>query len=275
MLALDESLVETAEAIEVHDRLLANQPSGARHDADICPICVEKASQSANPPSRIPPADGGPDVSDSQTSQTTTEGGTTHTMSDKQDISQETHEALLQKAVADATSATDKALADKTAENTELASKVEQLESDNASLKADNDRLNGELDTAQAGLNAANEKVTELEGQIQEAADKATKSEIASKRADQVRNLGLFDDKQIAEKASRWAELSDDDWAARVEEWQELKPAKAAGDGSKDTASALSGTDEKLTETASSDAGNGGDSDNNKTPARRRVLGLV
>lgn len=276
----DDSHVETAEAIELHDRLLSNQPEGAQHNADICPICVDKAARTDAPPSRIPPgSDAGPDVSDSQTSQTTQEGGTPNTMSDTTDISQQTHEALLAKAVSDATSATDKALADKAAENEELKGRVEQLEKDNAGLKTDNDRLNGELDKSEVSLKAAQEKVTELEGTIEKAEQDAAKTELASKRADQVRNLKLFTDEKIAEKASRWAELSDDDWAARVEEWQELKPAEAGGDANKDSDTSMSGSTETLTKTGegqqdSASQDKGGD-DPKPVRASRRVLGLV
>ena len=115
--------MDTAVALKLHDDLLAAQPEGARHDSDICPLCVEKASQAtASDPSRF----GGPDVSKSSTQ--STEGGDNPTMSD---ISQEAHNALLKQAVADAvaeaTKATESALATKTGEAADAAKRIEEL----------------------------------------------------------------------------------------------------------------------------------------------------
>lgn len=272
----DVPVVEIADAVKMHDALLASKPESARHDSDICQFCVEKASQDSSTASRIPPASGGPDVSDQQKSPTSTEGGTPKTMSETASISQETHQALLQKAVADATAATDSALETKTTESAQLTKKVEELETDNASLKADNDRLNKELDTAQVSLKTTSEKVEALEADISKMKDDASKAELASKRADQVKNLGLFEDDYVAEKASSWADLAEDDWADRLESWQKLKPASAGEGGKTDNASAMSGTTESLTKESGTDAAgaNSGES-KSKTPARRAVLNLT
>lgn len=262
--------MDTAEARRLHDELLASKPEGASHNADICQFCVDKATEDASTASRNPPAVGGPDVSETQPVPDEHGGRDTHPMSDM--ISKETHEALLAKAVADATSATEKALETKTAEAKDLAAKAEKLEADNASLKADNDRLNGELDTAQVSLKAANEKVTQLEADIAAKDEAAAKAEIASKRAEQVKNLKLYDDQYVAERASAWAELTDEAWDQRLEEWSKLKPAADAST-STDAASAMSGTSGDLTkEPASTDTA--GDQ-SKKTSARRAVLGLV
>lgn len=260
--------METADAVKLHDDLLASRPEGARHDSDICPFCVEKASQVDSTASRIPPVDAdGPDVSGQQSHQTNTEGGTSKTMSD---ISQEAHEALLAKAVAEATATTEKALEAKATEVSDLTSKVEQLTTENASLKADNDRINAELDTAQVGLKAAQDEVASLKADIAAKDEAAAKAEVASKRTEQVKNLGLFKDDYIGEKASAWAELSEENWSERLDEWAKLKPAKSDDkDTSTDAASAMSGTTETLTDAASDE------STNDKPPARRAALGLV
>lgn len=265
--------METAEAIALHDQLLESQPSDARHDRDICPICVDKATETANPPSRIPPGSAGPDVSDQNQSQTNTEGGTPEPMSDNANtISQETHKALLNQAVADATSATDKALADKTAAldtaNAELTSVKTELET----AKSEVARLNGELDTAQVQLKAATDKAAELEADLAKERDDRAKADVASKRAEQVKNLGLFGDEYVAEKASAWAELDEAAWTERVDEWSKLKPADGAtATGTADTASAMSGTSQTLTQTEP-----GSDSASETKPsARRGVLGLA
>jgi len=80
----------------------------------------------------------------------------------------------------------------------------------------------------------------------------------------------------VAEKASSWADLAEDDWADRLESWQKLKPASAGEGGKTDNASAMSGTTESLTKESGTDAAgaNSGES-KSKTPARRAVLNLT
>lgn len=269
--------VEVAQAVAMHDLLLANQPEGARHDSSICPVCVDKA-QAESPPSRIPPGgDAGPDVSDdNQTSPTNTEGGTTEPMSDNANtMSQETHDALVKKAVDDAVKASDAALATANEKIQELSSANEGLETKVSQLETDNADLNKRLDEAQVAEKAATEKAEQLEKDITERDEKAAKAELASKRADQVRNLKLFTDEQIAEKASRWAELSEDDFAERLEEWKSFKPAE--GDGSStstDSASAMSGSSEQLTSSDDSSSQDQASGSTTEPAPRRAVLGL-
>lgn len=268
--------METAEAIALHDQLLVSPPAGARHDRDICPICVDKATETAHPPSRIPPGSAGPDVSDIQNkSHTTTEGGTPEPMSDNAStaISQETHQALLQKAVTDATAATDAALQTVTAERNELKTKLDAAEAESATLKADNARLNGDLDKAQVELKTATDKAAELEGDLAKEREDRAKADVASKRIEQVKNLNLFGDDYITdEKAQSWANLDEAAWTERLEEWSKLKPAEGGTStgGTADTASAMSGTTEKLTAGGDADAAS-----ETKPSARRGVLGLT
>lgn len=250
--------MDIADRRKLHDELLAEKPEGARHDADICPFCVAEAAQSSTT-SRT-----SPDVSDHQSHNTEKKGGTSMS-----DISQEAHEALLAKAVKDATAATEKALETKTSEleaekakNTELSGKVTTLETDNA-------RLNGELDSAQVAKKAAEDKAAQLEKDVAEQAKAAELAELASKRGEQVKNLGLYDEKFVTERASHWATLDEAEWTSRLEEWTKLKPADSAAKTT-ETASAMSGTSEELTkEKPVDEAGN-------STPsARRAALGLV
>lgn len=259
--------MDTAAARRVHDELLANRPEGASHNSDICQFCVDKATEDVSTASRIPPADGGPDVLIQQVPDEYG-GRDNHPMSDT--MTKETHDALLAKAVADATSTTEKALEAKAEEVKGLVEKVETLEADNASLKADNDRLNGELDTAQVGLKAATEKVAQLESDIAARDEAAAKAEIASKRAEQVKNLKLYDDEYVAERASAWADLSDEDWTSRLDEWSKIHPAITEPSAT-DTASAMSGTTGTLTqEPVSTDSA----AESTTPSARRAVLGL-
>lgn len=255
-------IVEMSKARELHDELLQAKPADARHDADICSFCVDKAAQSTAP---VP---SGPE--NETTEPEGTEGGTTKAMADNENkmISEETHQALMEKALKDATSATDSALQSKVSENTELASKVETLTEENASLVTDNARLNKELDEAQVSLKAATDEVAALKTEKDEIEAAAALAETASKRSEQIRNLNLFPEEFVTERASRWAAIPDEDWAERVAEWQATaKPtAAAAGTTTTDSASAMEGTSGQLTtETASADE---------PKNSRRAVLGL-
>lgn len=264
--APDAVVVDTATALKLHDDLLAAQPEGARHDSDICPFCADKAQSTA---SRIPPGSAGPDVSDDQNP--STEGGTSRTMSD---ISQEAHDALLKKAVEDAVKTTEAALATKTKEADDSAAKAKELETEVADLKSDNDRINKELDAAQVKLTSANDEVKSLKDDIAKKEKDAELAELASKRAEQVKNLKLFSDEYVQEKASKWATLTDDDFAEQLEEWKQLKPASTEGtnkDDKSDAASAMTGSSENLTK-EQQDAANG---NNDKPKPRRAALGLV
>lgn len=186
------------------------------------------------------------------------EGGTNH-MDDKDMISTETHDALLDKAVRDAQAAWTTEKAALTASVSELTPKVESLTTENSSLKSENERLNGELDTAQVSLKTATDEVAQLRSDIAAAADKAARDEVANARIQQVKDLGLFTDEYIADKASKWADVDEDAWTERVEEWSKLRPASTGT--TTDTASAMTGT---------RDAGTG-----HSQSARRQVLGLA
>lgn len=258
----DVLIVDAKAALKLHDELLAVMPEGARHDSDICPMCVEKASATSDPS-----GSGRPDVSKSENP--STEGGTIPPMSD---ISQEAHEALLKKAVEEALKTSDAALATKSDEAKAATDKAKELEDEVASVKADNDRLNKELDAAQVKLKSAEEEVASLKEAATKAEEEAKLAEVASKRSDQVKNLKLFSDEYVSEKASKWATLEDADWAEQLEEWKQLKPAAPADEKAGDQASAMTGTSEKLTkeEQEQQDAA----AANDKPKPARAVLGL-
>lgn len=237
-------------------------PEGARHDSDVCPVCVDKAQEAVSSTSGNPPASGGPDAITTTTSQT--EGGTNKQMTD---ISQETHDALLQKAVADAVATANAEIASLKEANAALTSERDTLTTERASLLADNERLNGDLDKAQVSLKTVTDEVASLKADIAAKDEAAQKAEIASARAAQVKNLGLFPEDYISEKASRWAEVDEAAWTERIEEWKAAKgDATPATTATQDAASALTGTDEaaRTTETAPK-----------PNAARRAVLGLV
>lgn len=181
--------------------------------------------------------------SEQETSETTPtpEGGKAEVMDT---LTKETHDALLAKAVQDATETA-------TAEIARLTELVESLESDKAALETkveeyveENTRLNTELDTSQVKLKNAEDEVASLKEDVIKRDEQAAKAKVADERASQVKNLGLFSDDYITEKASRWADLSDEDWADRIEEWKQAKTSESTASPETDTASAMTGSSE-------------------------------
>lgn len=178
-------------------------------------------------------------------------------------ITQETHDALLEKALRDAASKWD---ADKASLESQVAALTEAAsakDAELASLKSENERLNADLDTAQVSLKTVKDEADALKADIAQKELEAQKAEIASERAAQVRNLQLFDEKYITERASRWADVDEAAWNDRLDEWKVAKgtssPSLAPGKTT-DTASAMTGSNEIRT---------GG-----QPSARRLALGL-
>lgn len=193
-------------------------------------------------------------------------GGTKQMETDTlETISKETHEALLAKHVADAVAAL-------TAERDDLAKQVTTLtasltEKSEALEKAnsENERVNGELDTAQVALKAAQDEAETLKTEAADKAAEAAKAEIASARATQVRNLGLFTEEFITERSSKWAEVDEAAWTERLDEWKVAKGTSAASG---------SGSTTSTTETASAITGTRGTESGQQPSARRQALGL-
>lgn len=202
-----------------------------------------------------------PNSSSKTTADAASEGGTNKQMDTPETVSKETHEALLDKAVKDAT-------AEITAERDALKAQVDSLTSDKAAhetelsaVKTENERLNGELDTAQVSLKAAQDEATQLKADIASRDDAASKAQTASERAAQVRNLGLFPEDYINDKAEKWAEVDEASWEERLDDWKALKgTGSSTTTSTTDTASAMTGT---------RDAGAG-----HEPSARRAILGL-
>lgn len=173
---------------------------------------------------------------------------------------QETHEALLSKAVSDATDKLSGEVASLQETVASLTEERDRLADENADLKETNGKLNGDLDASQVELKATKDRVVELEGEIAKRDEEAAKAEVARKRAEEVRALGLFTDEYITEKAARWADVSDEEWADRVDEWKTAKAQSSNTDGGVPTDSAMKGSSEGQGSTQS---------------ARRAILGLV
>jgi hypothetical protein len=179
---------------------------------------------------------------------------TKHMEPDTQEtISAETHKALLDKALRDSTAVLE-------ADKAELTKSVTDLNASLAAAITENERINGELDTAQVALKAAQDEAAALKADIAAKEAEKVHAETASARAAQVRTLGLFEENFITERASKWAEFEEASWAERLEEWKVAKGTSSAASHT-DTASAMTGIrDIKDTRSGSS--------------ARRTVLGL-
>jgi septal ring factor EnvC (AmiA/AmiB activator) len=241
-------------ARRLHAEVLALMPQGASHDRSACPFCAETARLSETPPA------GTADRSDTPDDTDRTEGGSTPAV-DVERITQETHEALVRAAV-------EKATSDIAQERDRLRTQLDTLTTEHDAAKAEaaglteeTERLQKELDDAQVQLKATTEAKAGLETQLAEREEAARLAEQATVRASQVRNLGLFTEEQIVERATRWAAVADEEWAERIEEW---KTVRSLGGGREpapatETASAFSGSNENAKPAANT---------------RRRVLGL-
>jgi regulator of replication initiation timing len=173
-------------------------------------------------------------------------GGTKHMETDTVEmISKETHEALLDKALKDGTAALTTERDDLAKQVTDLTAQLSAKTEELASATTENERINGELDTAQVALKAAQDEAEALKADAAAKAEEAAKAEIASARTAQVRNLSLFTEEFITERASRWAEMDEAAWTERLDEWKVAKgqtPGTSTTNSTTETASAITGT---------------------------------
>lgn len=179
-------------------------------------------------------------------------------------ITKETHEALLQKAVADETATLSEEKESLETRVSELAAELEQEKARADEAESEIARLEGELDTAQVKLKATEDENASLKEEISTRDEAMEKRELADKRADEVRALNLFTDEHISEKAERWAAYSDDEFAELVEDWKAAR-STSKEDGSVETASRITG---------SSEGAGKSKTETTEVNARRAVLGL-
>lgn len=159
-------------------------------------------------------------------------------------ITTETHEALLEKALRDATASIEAENAELIAQVAVLSEKVAAHETEIASLKEENERVNGDLDKAQVDLRVAQDESSALKADIDAKAEEARLAEISNERASQVRNLALFTEDFITERAARWAGLDEETWTERLDEWKTAKGQTTGAPVSTDHASAMTGSSE-------------------------------
>lgn len=177
-------------------------------------------------------------------------------------ITKETHEALLQKAVDTATAQLREEKATLESQVSTLTSERDQASERASELETEVSRLEGELDTAQVKLKTSEDEVASLKEEIDTRDEAMAVKELAEKRSEEVRALGLFPDEHISEKAERWAKYSDEEFASLLEDWKAARDTSKV-EGSVETASRFNGSSEGA-----------GTKTEEPASARRAVLGL-
>lgn len=188
----------------IHDNLLAGQPEGASHDVTDCPFCT-------------------PGVAEVASASTDSEGS----VSDKT-YTQEEHDALasqvasLEATVAEMT---------KAAGASEIEARIADVE---AKAKADVADAQGKLDTAVLEAQAAKDELANVNAFLAAEVASATEAaEIEARRETRiaaVKEFASFPDAYLDEHADRFVAMSDEDFAAALDDWKAIAPAKAAGD---------------------------------------------
>lgn len=186
------------ELLALHAQLLQAKPEGVEHDEASCPLCaMDEVASTTNTP--------GGEVSDTFT--------------------QEQVDAAIASAVAEATSPLQDRLAEleKAAQDTEVgqavAAAVAPLEERVAALQA-------ELDEANVRATAAEQARAEVETFWAEAIaseqERAAREARKAERVEQAKAAGVLSEEYIAANADRFSEWSDDEFAARLDEWSQV-----------------------------------------------------
>lgn len=177
----------------IHDRMLAEQPEGASHDASLCPFCAPAVLEAAS---------------------TTLSGGSvsekTYTEDEYNELASQVE--ALKAQVADLTA---------TASEAEVDAKVSvataELEQQVADLQAQLDTSVAEAATSKQQFESL---VSYLEAEEVARAEAEALEARKSERIEAVKEAAPFSDDYISENADRWAALSDDEFAAAIEDWK-------------------------------------------------------
>lgn len=185
----------------IHDRLLEVIPDGAEHNTANCALCAkETAEESDRTPGSVMPE--------------------TFTQED------------LDAAVAAAQTSLQQRLAELEAQvqETEVGRAVAEAV---AAKEAEIADLQTQLDAAEAARTTAQSKLTETEQYWSDAiAAHETAVELAARaetRTAKAKELGVFSEEYIAKNAERFAAMTDEDFNARIEEWQLIAKREASG----------------------------------------------
>lgn len=184
----------------LHDRMLTEQPEGASHDPSNCGFCTPDLLEAAS---------------------TTLTGGS---VSDKTYSEAEYNQLASQVEALKAQVAELTATAGEAQIEAKISAATAELEQQVADLQA-------KLDTSVAEAEAAKKQHEDLVSYLE--AEESAKAEAAAyearkaQRIEAVKEAAPFSDEYISENADRWAGLSDEEFAAAVEDWKTVA-AKAA-----------------------------------------------
>lgn len=183
----------------LHDRLMAHRPDGADHDEENCSFCREGVTDSTTTGGPMPETFTQGDIDAAVTAAT---DSLQKRLSELESQAQETE---VGRAVAEATATKD----------TEIST------------------LQQQLDTATAERTAVESKLTETETfwtdaitAQQAAVELAQRRE---KRMAEAKAAGVFDEDYLTKNADRFAAMSDDDFAARLDEWRLIAAKSGSG----------------------------------------------
>lgn len=191
----------------LHDRLLAEQPEGAIHDPDDCPLCDLEDTDTINP-----------------------EGG------DVSSFTQEQLDAAVAKAVADATGPLTTRISEMetAAKETEHGKAIADALAPKEAEIAD---LQSRIDAAEARATKAETDLTDFKAAIEaektETAENAAREARKADRVKQVKDAKVFTDQYADENADRFAAMDDEEFTARMGEWKAIK-GDGAGSGTGD-----------------------------------------
>ena len=190
----------------LHDRLLAEQVDGAVHDADDCVLCdLEDTDQTTDP-----------------------EGG------DVGSFTQEQVDAAVAKAIADATGPLNTRIEElsASAKETEVGKAISDALAPKEAEIAD---LQSRLDAAEARATKAETEFSDFKAAVEakekEAEEAAAREGRKTERVKAMKEAKVFSDAYVDEHADRFAAMSDEDFAARMDEWKAIVAKDDAGDG--------------------------------------------
>lgn len=196
---------------ELHDKLLAEKPEDAIHDAEVCPIC----NPNLHPSTELESLD---DVEDSSIG-----GG------DMKTYTEEEFTAAVQEAVAPL--------------QAEAAGKVADLEAELEALKADKAKseVDGQIAEVQAELDKAEIRVADaearydaivayLEAAVAEKAEAEAREARKDARIAAVKEVTALSDEVIEARLERWIAMSDEQFEEMIEDWKMIPTASHASE---------------------------------------------
>ena len=197
---------------EVHDALLVLKPEDAKHEEADCPFCNDKNDN------------------------TSVGGG--DTMTEIKTYTEDELTAAVREAVAPLKEAVEAAEAEASNLKSELESlradnEAEEIEDQVALAKADTDR-------AEARAAAAEDELAQVIAWLEEQAQLAEIAEyleaVKAERLATIAQVAPFSEEYIENNIDRWVAESDEDFAARVEDWKvAIQSSKASRQSTEET----------------------------------------